>query len=260
MRTIGRERTEKMKKRFLLMSLTLTMMVSFSSCKHESNEGDELKKTEITEGVTSTQQQTTEVESIIESDKTTEKSETTDLMPDQEESSSIAQLSEEDAALLQSYLGGDLDIEALKNLTDENKKTIQKEAKENGYLVEFDSQNKVIIKDEDGQDLTVGKIWPENEYTEGLPKMEKGNIVNTSVSKTGGTVITLEGVTLKDAEKYTKKLRKAGYKIEQSEMKRFSEEESYYYEAKNKNGYQVMSLLSNNKFVITVIQSENVEK
>lgn len=253
-------RKKNMKKKFIIAGMIFTMVAGLTACNQKEEGKSETSQIQTTveeassdgTGKEETTSDENESVSATESETITEMTES--------ETESAMQLSEEDAALLQSYLGGELDVAAVKNLTDENKKKIQKEAKDNGYIVEFDQNNKVTIKDEDGQPLTAGKTWPENEYTEGFPKMNKGRIVNTTVSKTDGTVITMEGVTVDDATSYVRKVRKAGYRIDQSEMSRFSEEDSYYFEAKNKNGYQTMIILSNKKFVITIIQADNVEK
>lgn len=91
----------------------------------------------------------------------------------------------------------------------------EKALKENGVDVDIDGDN-LTIKGEDGQDVTVGRKWPDSELGKSIPKFEKGRIDGT-VETPASLMITLYEVKQEDAAAYIRE-NKPNFPLNNSEM------------------------------------------
>ncbi len=94
------------------------------------------------------------------------------------------------------------------NLTPDQIAELEADAAASGYEIEWQSDGTMVII-EDGNALTFGGKWPENEFTAGVPKPDESLI--TAVEETEDDCTLVMSWTEEEAKAYTQTLKDAGF-------------------------------------------------
>lgn len=126
---------------------------------------------------------------------------------------------------------------AYKNITPEQKRAIEESVSSEGVEVKI-TDTGFIYKDEDGEGQYGGE-WPNNKYTQMVPKPNFGTVMATYIENDSCNV-TLCDVTVDQMKAYASKVKQQGFNIDvEVEDSTAFGVTIYSYSARNKKGYEV---------------------
>lgn len=126
---------------------------------------------------------------------------------------------------------------AYKNITPEQKRAIEESVSSEGVEVKI-TDTGFIYKDEDGEGQYGGE-WPNNKYTQMVPKPNFGTVMATYIEYDSCNV-TLCDVTVDQMKAYASKVKQQGFNIDvEVEDSTAFGVTIYSYSARNKKGYEV---------------------
>lgn len=114
------------------------------------------------------------------------------------------------------------------------------------------SNDSTTITNEDGEKLTIGTNWPDNQYTRLIPKPSFGT-VTSSWSADESFFAILGNVTLNQAKSYVSQLEAAGFNNDKYTMDGAAYgTDMYTFTAKNAAGNEVAAAYSSGSLTITI--------
>ncbi len=114
------------------------------------------------------------------------------------------------------------------------------------------SEDKVTIKGDDGESVTIGGTeWPTSDLVKNIPEFKKGQVASVMESE-GYVLIALESVNEDDFKDYIETVKK-DFKDEPFEM---SSGDGIAYSAKNADGINVMLSYGDESATITIAKAE----
>ncbi len=123
-----------------------------------------------------------------------------------------AALSGSDQSGLTSFDPGDIHsmMESVNrnNMTPDQIASIEADAKENGYEIDWNADGSLVII-EDGNTLSTSGTWPDNKFTKAVPTPKVGSVTASDLGDDECTVIM--NWTAEDAKTYVGELKKAGF-------------------------------------------------
>ncbi len=255
-----------MKKIFVLcvfFSLLSFIMCACNTVKTESETTTATETatavTESTAPVTTTQTATTlgndETEEGSKEDdgETTDEDKTTTGSDNVDEETTVdpaSELTDRERELIYGALGDDFEFEGFDELSSRQESKIRHYAEDYDITVKFD-EGRMILTDEDGNELSEPIEWPDNALMQLLPIPEFGKVTQDSGNETEYAV-TLTGFSSDNIVEYAKAIQAAGFSESVEEIGSY-DTGIYNFTAKKSDGCTVnMSMVTTENLVITV--------
>ncbi|MBQ8227625.1 MAG: hypothetical protein IJZ88_01285 [Clostridia bacterium] len=144
-------------------------------------------------------------------------------------------------------------LENLDEYSDEEKEKIKDAVEKDGYSLEFKDDGSGILSNEEGE-WTVAAGWVENEYTEGIPVVDFGNVtmsLEDTDSKGDYYMFLIRQANFLEVENYVETLGQIGFNDVESKVVN-QDGNAIVFVAENNNGKRVELGYSSNGFTFKI--------
>ena len=104
-------------------------------------------------------------------------------------------------------------FDSFSQYSDEEKELIKKSVEQDGYTMKYNSDGSATISNDEGS-WFIGTGWAENEYTEGLPKVDFGTVTMSAQGEEQGKdfyIFLIKNAAAQQVADYIETLEEAGF-------------------------------------------------